>query len=145
MSTLAHKIVSMQSPMEGEHKVNKDELDRYVRSVINSYATYQNGGLFLFADDLPREEQIIFLSRLCNAADYAWYMRSETRLTAALNEYQPQMQLLLVEALPSVWADVQDEIDDWKQRKFYGTDSFAECIETLPQEPSGRCHTWRIN
>lgn len=115
MNTLAHKMVSMQQHQEGEYKLNRDEVTRHVRSLINNHATYGENGFGLNVNDLDTWDQLIFVSKLCDAVEYSYHMSMTSRKLAAIEYYKPQMQELIDAGMPAAWAKIQDEIDDWKK------------------------------
>lgn len=145
MSTLAHKLDTLQEHQDGDYKVSKDSLVSYVKKLINDNASYRDGTFHLNVSELPHEDKVIFLSRLVSAEDYEFYMQSQFMLRVAIKDNEWFMQTIVNCHIPQAWTQVQAEIDDWKRGRFYGTDSYAEQIETLPHEPSGITNAWRIN
>ncbi len=84
---------------------------------------------------MSKAELTIFLSRITDANDYAWFMQTPSRLDAAIDEYATTMQQLINDQMPAVWASIQDEIDNWK------TDNRLGGYPETMMMPDGTCMT----
>ena len=75
----------------------------FVIDCIRECAAHLNDRYVLFACDLPREYKLIFLSYLSSAEDYEWYCQNPTRLLAAFDEYEKDMQQFIDSNIDDVY------------------------------------------
>jgi hypothetical protein len=110
ISTFCNDNQYFSAIQDGSKNMAKRILSNFINSLIRENAKHNDDSYSLFVSDLEPIDKKIFLSHLVSADEFEDYSANETRMSAAIKEYEEEMQFFVNENIDQVYHEDMREL-----------------------------------